>query len=172
MQIAVGADHAGYELLGVVARHLGAIGHAVVDLGCGDSDVAVDYPDVGAAVARHVVAGRADLGICVCGTGIGMSMAANKVPGVRAAVVHDTTTARLAREHNHANVLCLGARTMGGTTAVDAVAAYLEAVPEHGRHDRRVAKLAELDHPAGDAAIAGDPGPTPAGDLAAVGELR
>jgi ribose 5-phosphate isomerase B len=96
-------------------------------------------------VAEEVTSGRADLGVGVCGTGIGISMAANKVPGARAAVVHDVTTAALARRHNHANVLCFGGRTTGATTALEALTAFLAAAPEHGRHDRRVEKLAELD---------------------------
>jgi ribose 5-phosphate isomerase B len=85
------------------------------------------------------------LGVCTCGTGIGISMAANKVPGVRAAVVHDVTTATLARRHNHANVLCFGARSTGTAVAVDALGAFLVAREEHGRHDGRIAKLTELD---------------------------
>ncbi len=105
----------------------------------------MDYPDFGAAVGRAVVEDRADLGVCTCGSGIGISMAANKVAGVRAAVVHDVTTATLARQHNHANVLCLGSRTTGEAVALDALAAFLAAPEEHGRHDARIAKLAHLD---------------------------
>ena len=107
--------------------------------------ISVDYPDFGAAVGRAVTEGSAELGVCVCGTGMGISMAANKVPGVRAAVVHDVTTATLARQHNHANVLCFGARTTGPTVALDALGAFLGALEEHGRHDGRIAKLADLD---------------------------
>jgi len=91
------------------------------------------------------VEGRADRGIAICGTGIGISIAANKVPGVRAALVHDVTSARLAREHNHANVLCLGARMIGLAVAADAVAAWLDTVEGEGRHIGRIAKLAALD---------------------------
>ena len=89
--------------------------------------------------------GAAELGVCVCGTGLGISMAANKVAGVRAAVVHDVTTATLAKQHNHANVVCFGARTTGTAVVLDALSAFLGAPEEHGRHDGRIAKLADLD---------------------------
>jgi ribose 5-phosphate isomerase B len=145
MRIAVGADHAGYDLKELVARTLREQGHVVLDLGTDRADVSVDYPDFGAAVAREVVAGRVDLGICACGTGIGISIAANKVAGARAALVHDVTTASLARRHNHANVLCMGGRTTGPAVALDALAAFLDASPEHGRHDERIEKIAQLD---------------------------
>src|SRR5277367_6378463 len=109
MRIAVGSDHAGFVLKQSLAKHLAELGHEVEDLGT-DSEAPVDYPDFGAAVGRAVTEGRADLGVCTCGTGIGISIAANKIPGIRAAVIHDATTATLAREHNHANVICLGSR--------------------------------------------------------------
>jgi ribose 5-phosphate isomerase B len=105
----------------------------------------VDYPDFGEAVGRAVAEGKADLGVAVCGSGIGVCIAANKVPGVRAALAHDATSARLAREHNHANVLCLGARLIGAPVAVDALEAWLRATPGEGRHLARIAKLGELD---------------------------
>ena len=149
MRIAIGSDHAGFAMKEVLSSALRDLGHQVADLGTDVPDVPVDYPDFGAAVAREVVGGGADLGVAVCGTGIGIAMAANKVPGARAAVVHDVTTATLARRHNHANVLCFGSRTSGPTTAIDALAAFLAASPEHGRHDRRVQKLADLDNPSG-----------------------
>jgi len=113
MRIAVGSDHAGFELKSTVAKHLADGGHQVVDLGTDSSEVAVDYPLFGVAVGRAVVAGDADMGLCVCGTGIGIGIAANKVDGVRAALVYDVTTASLARRHNDANVICLGGRTTG-----------------------------------------------------------
>ena len=147
MRVAVGADHAGYLLKQVLAGFVGELGHDVTDLGT-DSEDPVDYPEFGAAVGRAVVGGVADLGLCVCGTGIGIGIAANKVPGVRAAVVHDVTTARLARIHNHANVLCLGGRITGEQVAKDAVEAFLAAVPARGRHDRRVAEIAGLERTA------------------------
>lgn len=152
MRIAVGSDHAGYDLKQVLAAYLAEQGHDVADLGTDSAEVSVDYPRFGAAVGRAVAGGQAELGVCACGTGIGISIAANKVPGVRAAMVHDVTTASLARRHNHANVLCLGGRTVGVATALDALAAFLAAEPEHGRHDRRVEELAGLDRVAGQAA--------------------
>lgn len=145
MNIAVGSDHAGFELKEALLSVLTERGISVLDLGAHDATTSVDYPDFGEAVGRAVVGGRADRGIAICGTGIGISIAANKVPGVRAALVHDVTSARLAREHNHANVLCLGARMIGLAVAADAVAAWLDTVEGEGRHIGRIAKLAALD---------------------------
>lgn len=145
MRVAFGSDHAGFALKEVLKAELSERGHQVSDLGTNSAEVRVDYPDFGSAVGRAVVAGDADLGVCTCGTGIGIAMAANKVPGIRAAVVHDVTTATLARQHNHANVVCLGSRVLGPAVAVDALVAFLAAAEEHGRHDGRIAKLAELD---------------------------
>jgi ribose 5-phosphate isomerase B len=160
MRVAIGSDHGGYDLKVVLAASLAAAGHQVEDLGTDNAEVAVDYPDYGAAVGRAVAAGAVDLGVCACGTGIGISIAANKVEGVRAAVVHDVTTARLAREHNHANVICFGGRTVGPTTALDALEAFLAATPQPGRHDRRVAEIAALER-AGE--HRGDPQPATTG---------
>jgi ribose 5-phosphate isomerase B len=143
MRVAVGSDHAGFDLKEILRAELAALGHDVTDHGT-NSGASVDYPDFGAAVGRDVAEGRADLGVCICGTGNGIAMAANKVPGVRAAVVHDVTTAELARRHG-ANVACIGAQVTGTTVAVGALAAFLAAPEEHGRHDRRIAKLAALD---------------------------
>jgi ribose 5-phosphate isomerase B len=145
MRIAIGSDHAGFAMKELVRITLLDLGHEVVDFGTDNGQDSVDYPDFGAAVGRAVVNGEAELGVCTCGTGIGISMAANKIPGVRAAVIHDVTTATLARQHNHANVVCLGARTVGSSVAVDALMAFLTTAPLHGRHDRRIAQLAELD---------------------------
>ena len=145
MRVAVGSDHAGFDLKETLKAELAAAGHEVDDHGTRAAGVSVDYPDFGAAVGRAVADGSADLGLCVCGTGNGMAMAANKVPGVRAAVIHDVTTAALARRHNHANVVCIGARTTGSTVAVEALAAFLAAPEEAGRHDGRIEKLAGLD---------------------------
>jgi ribose 5-phosphate isomerase B len=145
MRVALGSDHAGHDLKALVATTLTDWGHEVVDLGTDSAETSVDYPDFGAAVGRSVTSGGADLGVAICGTGIGISIAANKVAGVRAAVVHDVTSARLAREHNHANVLCLGARLTGPAVALDAVAAWLNATPCGGRHDGRIAKIDALD---------------------------
>ena len=145
MRIALGSDHAGFDLKTVLAKTLTEWGHDIIDLGTDNATDSVDYPDFGAAVGRSVASGESDLGVAVCGTGIGISIAANKVPGVRAATVHDVTSAHLAREHNHANVLCLGARLTGASVAVEALEAWLHASPGDGRHQTRIAKLDELD---------------------------
>jgi ribose 5-phosphate isomerase B len=144
MRIALGSDHAGYDLKILLKSSLESWGHDVVDLGTNSASVPVDYPDFGAAVGRAVASREVELGVAVCGSGIGIAIAANKVPGVRAAVVHDVTSGHLAREHNHANVLCLGGRLTGSSVAVEALAAWLNAVPET-RHEARIQKLNDLD---------------------------
>jgi ribose 5-phosphate isomerase B len=144
MRIAVGSDHAGYLLKEVLASRLVELGHDVDDLGT-DSEASVDYPEFGAAVGRAVSEGRAELGVCACGTGMGIAIAANKIPGVRAAVVHDVTTARLARAHNHANVVCMGGRILGLEVAKDALETFLSTEPAGGRHERRVREIAVLE---------------------------
>lgn len=146
MRIAIAADHAGYELKNVLADHLAAAGHEVEDLGT-MSDDSVDYPDYGAAVARAVVGGEVDRGIAICGSGIGICMAASKIVGARAATVHDVTSAALAKRHNDANIVCLGARFIGPQVAMDAVDAFLDAEFEGGRHQRRIDKLSRLEEP-------------------------
>jgi ribose 5-phosphate isomerase B len=144
-RVAVGSDHGGYALKTALAAHLVTLGFVVEDLGT-DGNGPVDYPDFGAAVGRAVSSGRVDFGVCVCGTGIGISIAANKVPGVRAALVHDVTTARLARQHNDANVVCFGERTTGVEVATEALDVFV-ATPwsAESRHARRVAKLGAMD---------------------------
>ena len=143
MRVATGSDHAGYHLKSLLAERLAERGHEVVDLGAHSED-RVDYPDYGAAVGRAVAGGGADLGVCVCGSGIGIAMAANKISGIRAAVVHDATSAALARQHNDANVVCFGQRLIDGGTALVALDAFLDASFEGGRHTGRVAKLDAL----------------------------
>ena len=145
MRVAFGSDHAGFSLKEILKYDVERRGHVVSDVGTTSSELSVDYPDYGAAVGRAVAAGEAELGVCTCGSGIGIAMAANKIPGIRAAVVHDVTTATLARQHNHANVVCLGSRIVGPSVAVDALVAFLAAAEEHGRHDGRIVKLAHLD---------------------------
>jgi ribose 5-phosphate isomerase B len=145
MRIAFGSDHAGFFLKETLRAELLERGHDVVDLGTSGAEISVDYPDFGAAVGRAVAGGEVDLGVCVCGSGNGIAMAANKGPGIRAAVVHDVTTAGLARRHNHANVVCLGSRVVGATVATEALMAFLSAPEEGGRHGDRIAKLARLD---------------------------
>ncbi len=142
--IAVGSDHAGYELKQHLAERLRQAGYPVTDLGTHDTE-RVDYPDFGAAVGRAVAGAGADFGLCVCGSGIGIAMAAGKVPGVRAATVHDATSARMARAHNDANVICVGERFVGVQVAEDAVDAFLGTSFEGGRHESRVAKINALD---------------------------
>jgi ribose 5-phosphate isomerase B len=138
--VALAADHAGFELKDLLRDELKSAGYPILDLGTNSSQ-SVDYPDFGRKLAEAVANGEAALGVVVCGTGIGISIAANRVPGCRAALCHDTTTARLARQHNDANVLALGARTTGVETAKDCLKTFLETAFEGGRHARRVAKL-------------------------------
>jgi ribose 5-phosphate isomerase B len=142
--IALGADHAGYELKQILSRWLTEQGHLVSDFGTHSTD-SVDYPDIAAAVSRAVRVGAAERGLLVCGSGVGMAIAANKVAGIRAAVAGDVVTARLCREHNDTNVLALGARAVGGDAAVAIVHAWLETAFAGGRHARRVEKLDVLD---------------------------
>jgi len=146
MRIAIASDHAAVDVRLALATHLHEAGHEPIDLGCAAGE-RVDYPDYAAKVGRAVTAGDADLGVLLCGTGIGMSIAANKLAGVRAALVHDVTTARLAAEHNRANVLCVGARVLGPVTITECVDAWL-STPFVARHQRRLDKIAALE-PAG-----------------------
>ena len=140
-KIAIGADHAGFELKRVLKDVLAGLGHAVADFGTDGMD-SVDYPDFAQSVASEVSEGKVDLGVLICGSGIGMSIAANRYPGVRAALCHDEETARLAREHNDANVLVLGSRLTGEDDAKACLRVFLQTEFEGGRHARRVAKLA------------------------------
>ncbi len=145
MRIALGSDHAGFDLKNELAEHLSAAGHEVIDLGT-DSTEPVDYPDYAAAVAREVVHGSAERGIIVCGSGAGASIAANKITGARSAVAHDHYTAHQAVEHDDMNVLALGARIIGTTTAKELVDAYIGAqFSGEERHSRRLRKVVELD---------------------------
>jgi len=144
MRIAIGADHAGYELKQQIVEYLAAQGHQVQDLGTHDLQ-SVDYPDYAAQVARAVVAGEAERGILICGTGIGMSIAANKVRGARAAVCTDCYMARMAREHNDARILCLGGRVLGLGSALDVVEVFLRTDYVGGRHAQRVDKIGALE---------------------------
>lgn len=142
--IALGADHAGFSLKQIIAQHLLVEGHQIVDCGTHDES-RVDYPDYGAAVGESVSTGEADRGIVVCGSGIGIVMAAGKISGIRAATVHDTVSARLSREHNDANVIGIGARVVDDQAALAVVDAYLAASFEGGRHQQRIDKLGALD---------------------------
>jgi ribose 5-phosphate isomerase B len=142
MRIAIGADHAGFELKELIKHTLDELRTPYRDFGT-DSDDSVDYPDYAARVGRGVAAGEFDRGILICGTGI--ALAANKVTGVRAAPVMDLETARLAREHNNANVLALGARVTPPERALDIVRTFLRTEFEGGRHERRLNKVAALE---------------------------
>ncbi len=140
--VAVAADHAGFPLKETLKGELVARGHKVLDLGT-DGPASVDYPDFANRLAQALKAGEATRGVVVCGTGIGISIAANRHAHVRAALCHDTTSARLARQHNDANVLALGARMVGEEVARDCLKVFLETPFDGGRHERRVAKLSQ-----------------------------
>lgn len=141
--IAVGADHGGVTLKAALADALRDAGHPVRDLGTNGTD-SVDYPDFAAAVCREVLEGRARFGVLVCGTGIGISIAANRHRGIRCALIHDVTGARLTRQHNDANVIAFGGRTTGVETALDALRVFLATEYEGGRHARRLQKIEDL----------------------------
>ncbi len=138
--IALASDHAGYALKTLLAEYVSSQGHAVLDLGT-DSEDSVDYPDFGHALAKAIISGQAEKGIVICGSGIGISIAANRHHGVRAALCHNADTAALARQHNNANVLALGARVIDETDAKACVDAFLSTEFEGGRHEKRVEKL-------------------------------
>ncbi|MBX5464144.1 MAG: ribose 5-phosphate isomerase B [Clostridia bacterium] len=144
MKVALGADHGGFALKEAIRGWLEQAGHEVLDFGT-HSEEACDYPDLARPAAEAVARGEAERAILVCGTGIGMSIVANKVAGVRAALCHDAYTARLSREHNDANVLCLGGRVLGPGVAREMVEIWLATPFAGGRHARRVAKVEALD---------------------------
>lgn len=133
----LGSDHVGLEFKTVVAAHLAAAGHSVVDLGPSEAK-SVDYPDFAKAVCAKVLETSGSCGILICGTGIGMSMAANRIPGIRAALCVNEYLARMTRLHNDANVLCLGERVIGQGLAASIVDAFMDTAFEGGRHQRRV----------------------------------
>lgn len=144
MRIALGCDHAGYLLKEEVKSHLKLRELSVFDFGTFD-ETSIDYPDISFAVAKNISEGTFDLGILICGTGVGVSIAANKVPGIRAALCGDTFTARAAREHNNANILALGARVVGSGLALDIVDAFLGSKFAGQRHSGRVGKIELLE---------------------------
>ena len=143
-RIAIGSDHAGFLVKETIRKYLQAAGYSVDDQGT-SSEESVDYPDYGKAVGERVASKQADLGIAVCGSGIGISIAANKVPSIRAALAHDVATARLAREHNNANVLALGGRIVTPEAAIEMVQTFLTTAYLGGRHQRRVDKITQLE---------------------------
>lgn len=142
--VAIGSDHGGLELKSVVVEALRQRGLKIADFGTDNGD-SVDYPDFAEKVAGAVSRGEAEQGILICGTGIGMSIVANKFPGVRAALVTDEFMARMAKEHNNANILVLGGRVLEAMTACHIVGVWLDAVYEGGRHQRRLDKIAQLE---------------------------
>lgn len=144
MRIAIGSDHAGFALKRAVIGLISELGHSYEDFGCYDES-SVDYPDIGRPVAESVAQGKFDRGILVCATGIGMCIVANKVKGIRAAVCHDTFSARRAREHNDANVLCLGGWIIGQGPMRDIITTFLNTKFEGGRHARRIEKIQALE---------------------------
>jgi len=139
--IAIAADHGGYALKTALVAHLQAKGHHVMDLGTDNAEVSVDYPDFATQMGAVFAEKKPDCGVLICGTGIGISIAANRNPALRCALAHDVTTARLAREHNDANVLALGARVVGAEVAKDCVDVFLTTAFAGGRHALRIAKL-------------------------------
>ena len=151
MRIAIGSDHRGYEAKRRIRALLQQLGHEVVDMGP-DSGESVDYPDFAFQVARAVSENRVDRGITICGTGIGMCIAANKVRGVRAAPCHDSITAEMSRRHNDANVLCLSADLLGDELIDRMVRIWLETEFESGRHARRVEKITRFEQQGPEAA--------------------
>ena len=149
MRIAVGSDHRGVDMRIKLVELLGRLGQEVVDVGChGDRDV--DYPDIAAVVARKVADQEADRGILICGSGLGMCIAANKIPGVRAAPCYDDVTAELSRRHNDLNVLCLSGDMLGDRLMDRLVEIWLNTPFEGGRHARRIQKIANLESHNGD----------------------
>lgn len=144
LRIVLSSDHAAIALRQAIAAHLGTRGHEVVDIGPVTAE-STDYPAHGAAAARLVASGDCALGIVICGTGQGIMMAANKIPGIRCGVCADTFSARMTRQHNDANMLALGARVLGEGLALEIVDAFVSARFEGGRHARRVAMIAALE---------------------------
>ncbi|WP_280770508.1 ribose 5-phosphate isomerase B [Salipaludibacillus daqingensis] len=144
MKIAIGSDHAGYALKGEIVKVIEELGHEVKDVGCDCAD-SVDYADYGIPAAEMVANGEADRGIVICGTGIGMSISANKVKGIRCALVHDLFTAKATREHNDSNVLAMGERIIGPGIAQEIAKVWLTTEFEGGRHARRIEKISDYE---------------------------
>ena len=145
MKIAIGCDHGGFEHKNAIAEHLKERGFEVTDFGIYENK-SVDYPEIALKVATSVAAGENTLGILVCGTGIGMSMAANKVNGIRAAAVSDHFSAKYTRLHNNANILCLGGRVIGVGTALELADLFVDTEYEGGRHQKRLQMITEIEN--------------------------
>ena len=144
MKLVVGSDHAAYELKEAIKAKLISEGHEVIDVGC-DSTESVDYPKYGHAVGRAVASGEAERGIAVCGSGIGISIACNKVPGIRAALCTSVEMAEMCRRHNNANVVCMGARMISRELAFDIIDKWMTTDFEGGKHLRRINEIEDLD---------------------------
>lgn len=144
MKIALSCDHRGYPAKEKIKSMLVSLGHEVADFGCG-AQTSCDYPDTALPAAQSIARGEADVGVLMCGTGIGMSIAANKVKGIRAALCHDELTAELARKHNDANVLCMPADLIGEELMKRVINVWLRTRFEGGRHERRIGKIAEFE---------------------------
>ena len=144
MKLVVGSDHAAYELKEAIKEKLISEGHEVIDVGC-DSTESVDYPKYGHAVGRTVASGEAERGIAVCGSGIGISIACNKVPGIRAALCTSVEMAEMCRRHNNANVVCMGARMISQELAFDIIDKWMTTDFEGGKHLRRINEIEDLD---------------------------
>jgi len=142
--VVIASDHGGFELKDLVIKFLKDSDFSVTDFGT-NSGESVDYPDFAEKVARHVSKNESDFGILICGTGIGMAISANKIKNIRAVNCTNTTMARLSRQHNNANILCLGARTIGSVLATDIVSEFISTEFEGGRHKRRVDKITKLE---------------------------
>lgn len=145
MKIAIGCDHGGFEHKNAIKSHLLERGFEVTDCGIFEN-VSVDYPDIAVKVCSEITSGRAEMGILVCGTGIGMSLAANKIKGIRAAACSDHYSAKYTRLHNNANILCLGGRVIGIGTALELTDIFTDTKFEGGRHQRRIDKISELEN--------------------------
>ena len=147
MRVAVGGDHAGFEMKNLIAEHVRALGHTVDDAGAYEYDALDDFPDFSEAVAVRVVDGRAERGLIVCGSGVGASVAANKVRGIRAGLCHDTYSARQGVEHDDMNVVCIGARIIGEELAKEVVTAFLSAsfIEEEEKYIRRLNKVLAIE---------------------------
>ncbi len=143
--LVLGCDHGGFELKNAIMKHLDELGREYIDVGCYSTD-SVDYPEIAEKLCEKITSGEAELGILCCGTGIGMSMAANKVRGIRAACCSDTFSARLTRNHNNANVLCLGGRVVGAGLGCDLVDNFINAEFEGGRHQRRIDMVMAIEN--------------------------
>lgn len=144
MRVSIGMDHAGTPLREIILKTLESLGAQIIDHGTKTAD-SVDYPDFGSAVGKDVAEARADFGVAICSTGIGISIAANKIPGVRAALVHNEDGAHLSRKHNNANVLCMGARYVDEALAERCLRIFFDESFEAGRHLRRIQKIQSLE---------------------------